>query len=77
MSDTNEISSYIPAGKPHQERGPNTSFFGSRFGRANTTDREEKVGTLYEKTLVVQVGRRFGEYTDSVTLHEDVSECLR
>jgi len=82
VNDTDEISSCIASRKPHQERGPNTSFIFWFAFQATRPTAKEKVGTAREKTPVAQVlGRhRFREFTVSVTLHEDVSlvpDCLR
>ena len=82
VNDTDEISSCIPARKSHQERGPNTSFIFWFALQATRPPGKEKVGTAPEKPPVAQVlgGHRFGEFTVSVTLHEDVSpvsDCLR
>jgi len=44
VNDTDEISSCIPSRKPHQERGPNTSFFCLVRVSSNATDREGKGG---------------------------------
>ena len=63
-----------------QERVPNTSFFFVRISSERDRPRRKvKVGTAHEKTPVVQVlvGHHFGEFTVSVTLHEDVLDCLR
>ena len=83
VNGTDEISSCIPSKKPHQERGSNTLantsffFFESRFKRTRPTAKKRWEPHTSKLQSQVLVGHHFGEFTVSVTLHEDVSDCLR
>jgi len=79
VNGTDEISSCIPSKKPHQERGPNTSFFffESRFKRTRPTAKKRWEPHTSKLQSQVLVRHHFGEFTVSVTFHEDVSDYLR
>ena len=63
VNGTDEISSFISARKPHQERGLNTSFifFGSRFKQRDRPRRKSGKRTRENSSRTnTVVGHRFG-----------------
>jgi len=74
------LAVFLPGSRIKKEgRIPLFFFFVRVSSERDRPRRKVKVGTAHEKTPVVQVlvGHQFGEFTVSVTLHEDVLDCLR